>query len=269
MRQHLCVVHALPRTRLTNAILYENSSQERHLEMKLTELQRRKLRSSVAMEITKRAFTAQQDRKRRKWQREDQVRISSMNLPVFTERGQREMSGIGGGVGLVADRRPSMMTIYRLASDGGRAESTVQDRKPLLPMMKIKRERTEIISHHDRVFVTKLPSVVEVDQRLLTIHNEYCGQTLLSQGQPFRDDRFRRLHTVLSPAMLKDGDYPIENVFCKSRALKYKHLMSTDDVTQPLSSKSEVKVMVASRYLPVTLRRLSKLGEGSQMVTSE
>lgn len=24
MRQHLCVVHALPRTRLTNAILYEN-----------------------------------------------------------------------------------------------------------------------------------------------------------------------------------------------------------------------------------------------------
>lgn len=36
MRQHLCVVHALPRTRLTNAILYENSSQERHLEMKLT-----------------------------------------------------------------------------------------------------------------------------------------------------------------------------------------------------------------------------------------
>lgn len=194
MRQHLCVVHALPRTRLTNAILYENSSQERHLEMKLTgnqdrpktklsalvafiglicsyfinfclgllviffyfgscfaldvlmcpsphllfsELQRRKLRSSVAMEITKRAFTAQQDRKRRKWQREDQVRISSMNLPVFTERGQREMSGIGGGVGLVADRRPSMMTIYRLASDGGRAESTVQDRKPLLPMMKV------------------------------------------------------------------------------------------------------------------------------------
>lgn len=84
-----------------------------------------------------------------------------------------------------------------------------------------------------------------------------------------RDDRFRRLHTVLSPAMLKDGDYPIENVFCKSRALKYKHLMSTDDVTQPLSSKSEVKVMVASRYQPVTLRRLSKLGEGSQMVTSE
>lgn len=67
--------------------------------------------------------------------------------------------------------------------------------------------------------------------------------------------------------MLKDGDYPIENVFCKSRALKYKHLMSTDDVTQPLPS--EVKVMVASRYQPVTLRKLSKLGEGSQMVTSE
>lgn len=51
MRQHLCVVHALPRTRLTNAILYENSSQERHLEMKLTGNQdrlKRQLSSLVA-----------------------------------------------------------------------------------------------------------------------------------------------------------------------------------------------------------------------------
>ena len=35
MKQHLCVKHALPKTRLTNAILYENVSQGRHLEMKL------------------------------------------------------------------------------------------------------------------------------------------------------------------------------------------------------------------------------------------
>ena len=35
MKQHLCVKHALPKTRLTNAILYENVSHDRHLEMKL------------------------------------------------------------------------------------------------------------------------------------------------------------------------------------------------------------------------------------------
>jgi hypothetical protein len=36
MKQYLCVKHALPKTRLTNAILYENVSHDRHLEMKLS-----------------------------------------------------------------------------------------------------------------------------------------------------------------------------------------------------------------------------------------
>ncbi|KAK3789650.1 hypothetical protein RRG08_017339, partial [Elysia crispata] len=34
MKQYLCVKHALPKTRLTNTILYENVSHGRHLEMK-------------------------------------------------------------------------------------------------------------------------------------------------------------------------------------------------------------------------------------------
>jgi hypothetical protein len=36
MKQYLCVKHALPKTRLTNAILYENVSHDRHLEMKVS-----------------------------------------------------------------------------------------------------------------------------------------------------------------------------------------------------------------------------------------
>ena len=36
MKQYLCVKNSLPNTRLTNAILYENVSQERHLEMQVS-----------------------------------------------------------------------------------------------------------------------------------------------------------------------------------------------------------------------------------------
>ena len=70
----------------------------------------------------------------------------------------------------------------------------------------MRRERTEIISHHDKVFVTKLPSVVEYDQEKLDVHNAYCGKALLDQGGPSRDDRFQRLHTTLSTARLNEGD---------------------------------------------------------------
>jgi hypothetical protein len=64
------------------------------------------------------------------------------------------------------------------------------------------RERTEILSHHDKVYITRLPAVVEVDQHKAQIHDAYCGKALLMQGLPALDERFQRLHTTLSAAVL-------------------------------------------------------------------
>ena len=105
------------------------------------------------------------------------------------------------------------------------------------------------MSHHDKVFITKLPSVVEVDQRKMDVHNTYCGKALLDQGMPSRDVRFRRLHTTLSPAILKDEDqYPLENLTAKSRLSKY--LSTSPSVSEPLPVRAEARVMVASRGKP-------------------
>ncbi|KAL8579367.1 hypothetical protein ACOMHN_026732 [Nucella lapillus] len=254
MKQHLCVKHALPKTRLTNAILYENVSQGRHLDMKLAVLQHDKHKSSFSMDLNKRAFVAQQDRKRHKWKREDEVRIAAMNLPSFSPVGDKPSSTVPGrktamgSSSLRGHRRPSVETIYHMSGNEGRAESAADTgRKPLLPMMKIRRERTEIVSHQDKVFVTKLPSVVEVDQHKLNVHNAYRGKSLLDRGVPSRDDRFRRLHTTLSPAILTEEDqYPSENMTTKSRFSKY---VSTSPAgSDPLPpTRAEARVMVASQ----------------------
>ena len=37
------------------------------------------------MDLNRRAFVAQQDRKRHKWKREDEVRVAGMNLPNFNQ----------------------------------------------------------------------------------------------------------------------------------------------------------------------------------------
>lgn len=113
----------------------------------------------------------------------------------------------------------------------------------------MRRERTEIVSHHDKVFVTKLPSVVEVDQKMLDVHNSYCGKALLDRGVPTRDIRFRRLHTTLSPALLKDeNQYPSENLTAKSRLSKY--LSTSPAGSEPLPFRPEARVLVASRGKP-------------------
>ncbi|KAK7113432.1 uncharacterized protein [Littorina saxatilis] len=252
MKQHLCVKHALPKTRLTNAILYENVSQGRHLEMKLAGLQHSKHRSSFTMDLNKRAFMAQQDRKHHKWKRDDEVRISAMNLPSLSPVGDKLGSNPDGratGMRSVLNRKPSLKTIYHMSGTDGRAESAEPGRKPLLPMMKIRRERTEIVSHHDKVFVTKLPAVVEVDADKLHEHNTYRGKDLMDRGMPSRDERFRRLHTTLSPAILKgDDEYPAGNLTARSRLSKY--LNPSPAASEPLPFRLESRVMVASRGKP-------------------
>ena len=95
------------------------------------------------MDLNKRAFVAQQDRKRHKWKREDEVRISNMNLPSFSPVVDKPGSNLAGrasltGPGGAATRRASVQTIYHMSGSEGRAEGSDAGRKPLLPMMKVR-----------------------------------------------------------------------------------------------------------------------------------
>lgn len=93
------------------------------------------------MDLNKRAFVAQQDRKRHKWKREDEVRISSMNLPSFSPVADKPGSNLGGtslaGSRGAMGRRSSIQTIYHMSGAEGRAEGGEAGRKPLLPIMKV------------------------------------------------------------------------------------------------------------------------------------
>ncbi|CAL1530790.1 unnamed protein product [Lymnaea stagnalis] len=191
MKQFLCVKHALPKTRVTNTILYENSSQSRHLEMKLASLDHQKEQALDAMDINKRTFIRQQERKRRKWMREDQTRLSGLNLPTLPPS--------------VVERRPSVQVICqcRLEKD---STSASPRRQPILPMMKIHKERTEIVLHRNRTFLTRLPSSVEIDLDAQQLFDAYRGASFLVRGLPCKDDRFLGLHTLLQQRPRKTKD---------------------------------------------------------------
>ncbi|KAH9504424.1 hypothetical protein Btru_063568 [Bulinus truncatus] len=184
MKQFISVKKSLPKTRLNNTILYENTSYVRHLEMQLASLEHRKERTMAAFDIGKRAFIKQQAKKRRKWVKEDQIGISSLNLPNLSPE--------------VVARQPSVKVVYHCVLNSQESKSAdVLKRQPVLPMLKLRKERTEIVSHHQKTFLTRMPSYVEVDYRVQNQFDDYRGKAFLSRGYPCQDERFVRLHTLL------------------------------------------------------------------------
>lgn len=213
IKQFLCVRDVIPKTNLYQAILLENRSQDRHLQRTLSSLSTRQLKHANSFDLTARTFMAMQERKQKKWKREDEMRLSSMNLPNL--QGSENFA-------------PSLDVMYHMPeystkSKPRRSKSRDRERTkfPKMPYS-IRREQTEIVTYNEKTYMTKLPEMVEVDQTALQHYDLYRGKKFLSAGATKTDDRFRHLTDTLNPAHLKDLDkYPLENATSKSRLSKY------------------------------------------------
>lgn len=213
IKQFLCVRDVIPKTNLYQAILLENRSQDRHLQRTLSSLSTRQLKHANSFDLTARTFMAMQERKQKKWKREDEMRLSSMNLPSL--QGSDNLS-------------PSLDVMYHMPeystkSKPKRSKSREKDKTkfPKMPYS-IRREQTEIVTYNEKTYMTKLPEMVEVDQNALQHYDVYRGKKFLSAGATKTDDRFKHLTDTLNPAHLKDLDkYPLENATSKSRLSKY------------------------------------------------
>lgn len=187
--EYLSVKHALPKTNVTNVILYENTSQDRHLDMLLSHIKHRKERTANICESQMRAFLLGQEKKLAKWKRDDEVRLNAMNLPHL-ERG-----GSGSG------RPHSMMILYRNADYQTMVsprESNGRAKQPTLPpLVAVRREQTEIIAHKEKTFITKLPTKCTVNPLALQHHVTYCGAKNLKRNVASQDTRFQKLSRSL------------------------------------------------------------------------
>ncbi|RUS71357.1 hypothetical protein EGW08_020876 [Elysia chlorotica] len=118
-------------------------------------------------------------------------------------------------------------------------------------MMKFRKERTEIVLHEDRSFITKLPAYVEVNEAIQTVFDAYRGKAYLSRDLPSRDERFRRLETMLQPPSRADLTTPAtstENFTCKSRKKLGLHAdLDAAPGIPAVQPQGESRVMVASR----------------------
>ncbi|XP_059165402.1 uncharacterized protein LOC131947982 [Physella acuta] len=178
MKQHLSVKHALPKTRLTNTILYENSSHDRHLALQLASIERRKERTMFSLDMSRRTFVKEQEKKRRQWMREDEMRLSGLNLPVLPPA--------------VVERCPSVQILCHCRFNNAKSGNSPR-RQPILPMLKIRKERTDIVLHRNKTFITHLPTFVTVDRQIEAVFDLYRGKTYLDRDFPSHDVRFRRL----------------------------------------------------------------------------
>ncbi|KAL4239929.1 hypothetical protein ACF0H5_000726 [Mactra antiquata] len=209
IKHFLCLRKSLPKTRLSQAILYENVSYRRQLAMKMESMQKDRLRNAQVLESNMRAFRQSQARKQQKWKRVDEIRLSNMNLPCVHLNSEEE-------------RPKSCKIMYRMSEFKPEAEKSDHP-SPVLPKMNltIRREQTEIITHREKTFMTRFPEIINIDQELLDRHNNYCGKHLLEEGGFHRDGRFGRFIGALSPAKVDADDYPVENLKSYSRLYKY------------------------------------------------
>ncbi|XP_064643512.1 uncharacterized protein LOC135497626 [Lineus longissimus] len=200
-QEHLSVKHALPKTRVTHTILHENVSQDRQLGMVLRTLNNRQKKYEGLAYQTKNTFLHRQKRKEEKWKREDTVRLQSMKFPTI-----RNVKS--------EDRPGSMLIMYRKPRYPITESDDINEAKPpdlnefLLPIMEITPEKTEIVTHREKTFITKLPPVVKVDELKLKRFNTYCGTGFLERSLPGTSERFRRLTGSLSdiPAHFEDQE---------------------------------------------------------------
>lgn len=252
IKHNLCLRRSLPKTRLRQAILYENVSYERQLSMKMNSIKQDRSRNVAVLDSNVRAFKQIQKKKQQKWKRLDEVRLSNMALPVKTWPSEN-------------DRPKSCKIMYRMNEfkpEGEKPELPT----PVLPKMNltVHREQTEIVSHRDKTFMTRFPELIVIDPKLLDRHNNYCGKSLLEGGSG-RDDRFHRVLNVLSPAIVDEEDYPIENMMSKSRLSKYapKDERSSPKTfkIKPKSHQQNLKEDVAKRFQAIISRESSTLSD--------
>jgi len=181
---HLSVKHLLPKTKISHTILHDNTSQDRLLASKKQILDRRANRERLLVDRTKKSFMSTQVRKRGKWKREDDVRINCLNLPSIH-------------IDNTVVRPPSMKVLYS-SPDYNSGDPQQQIHVPLKRVMGIRREKTEIISHHEKIAVTKLPSEVRLSTATLRKYDRYRGTKYMSRNLLATDKRFVQCEDLLS-----------------------------------------------------------------------
>lgn len=252
IKHNLCLRRSLPKTRLSQAILYENVSYARQLSMKMNSLKTDRARNVAVLDSNVRAFMQGQKKKQQKWKRLDEVRLSNMNLPCVNLASENE-------------RPKSCKIMYRMNEfkpDGDKPEQPT----PVLPKMNltVHREQTEIITHRDKTFMTRFPELIEIDPTLLERHNRYCGKTLL-EGVSSRDNRFHKFLGALSPAIVDEEDYPAEFTMSKSRLAKYapkdERSSPRPFKTKPKSHQQNLKDDVAKRFQAIISRENSSISD--------
>ncbi|KAK3612414.1 hypothetical protein CHS0354_032014 [Potamilus streckersoni] len=253
IKHYLCLRDILPKTRLSQAILYENVSQRRQLGMKYEAIKTNKSRNLLALDFNRRAFQMLQERKRHKWKKDDELRVANMNLPVISVDSGRPVSS---------------KVIYHL-SEYKLGQEKQEPQVPLLPKMQasLRREQTEIISHREKTFMTKIPEVIEMDPKLLERHNTYCGKSFLDEGHAGKDNRFSKFITMLQPAKISSDDYPFDNVKPVNRFSKYNKPKAVKTPKGGIksnfksSSTKADKDQIARRFEAVISREYSKLSQ--------
>ncbi len=198
-QEFLSIKHALPKTRLSHTILHENTSQDRHFAMQLATIKNRENMMNSRHEMSRRYFVECQARKQRKWKREDEVRAASMNFP-YLPASKTDRS-----------RPASMMVMYRSprydeAEDDMETAKALRGGGSLLPHMELRRERTEILAHNNKTFMTRLPTIIQIDPEKYEEYSKYCGTEYTKLGAPVSDDRFNQLKEYLAPP----GGYVVE-----------------------------------------------------------
>lgn len=229
IKQYLCVRDSLPKTALSHVILNENMSQDRQLVRTMSDLTLRQLKQSNANDLTQRTFVAMQDRKQKKWKRDDETRLSNMNFPVYSvpeERRPKEMDVVYR----LPDYRVKTGRARQKSASGGTGNTMPTSTPKQLKMpFGISREKTEIITHNDKTFMNKLPEVEVIDYDALKQYDTYRGKSMLQSGTPSMDVRFKRLENLLNPVFLKTSDqYSEENIKSKSRLSKYSGSVQED-----------------------------------------
>lgn len=215
-QEYLGIKHALPKTRISHAILHENTSADRHLNMKLTAISHRQNKLSNTFDQNKRNFIETQMRKNKKWKSQDEMGAATMNFPYLRSD----------------NRRQSMVVVYKSPQYYEKEEEAVREAGvigKLLPYMEIRRERTEILQHHGVTYTTKLPTVIEQDDKKLKRYNTYCGveNDHSMFGKPVKDDRFTKILNTLTP---REGPAMIDSYHFKTDDDDFSGYDTDDDI---------------------------------------
>ena len=180
--------HVMPKTKISHAILHENTSQERHLAMALQRLNHNQERTGNTYALSMKHFSDKQKLKHNKWKREDEVRTLGMNLPNIRKLNEGK-------------RVDSAQTIYRSPTylDEGIEKSLRREKTLILPYMSVSREHIKYIAHRQSTFITRLPTIINIDENKLQKYKRFCGSSINDNGTAIRDRRFKKLTKVLTP----------------------------------------------------------------------